>query len=400
MEKDAKHPTNDVLTQLIDSISNIESRIHIMDGNFMKKIGEIDAKVTELEDMTKEFLGEDDEAQAGDATAGGAEGGEMGDEDEEEDFFKVAEKRKDNEKHVKFCPYIEKYNDNRGHQLVRPMPLSKLSGLRYARQYIYWTMHDESFSMLSYCIFMVVMIMILVSTCAYVLATIPDLEDWEGWALMETIVSLAFTVEYVLRVLVVRDRLHYCIEIMNFIDFLAVIPWWLELAFQTDGAVLRMIRVVRLARISRLRTSANVSEYIEVMKTTLVKTFKESFGMLSALLFLEVIVFSSLIYVAENGKDHPGQSNGFTSIPYAMWWCVVTITTVGYGDMYPVSVAGKIIGCITTFTGLVVMAIFVIIIGGNFEKIYKDYQRRKRKFTKKATDKQKKESDDKDTSGD
>jgi len=135
-----------------------------------------------------------------------------------------------------------------------------------------------------------------------------------------------------------------------------------------------MIRVIRLARISRLRASGSVSEYIEVLKT-----FRESFGMIFALISLEVIVFSSLIYVAESEADHSGQGHQFVSIPACMWWTVVTITTVGYGDMYPVTISGKLIGTITTFTGLIVMAIFVIIIGGNFEKIYKDYQRKKRK---------------------
>merc|ERR1711879_256484 len=76
---------------------------------------------------------------------------------------------------------------------------------------------------------------------------------------------------------------------------------------------------------------------------------------------------------------HDGQGHDFMGIPGCMWWTVVTITTVGYGDMYPVTIPGKLIGTITTFTGLIVMAIFVIIIGGNFEKIYKDYQRKKRK---------------------
>merc|ERR1719204_2724298 len=144
-----------------------------MDGNFMKKIGAIDTKVSELEDLTKEFLGEDEEddgegdpAPSGSATPAGTERGDTIQEElqEDEDFYKAAEKKKDEAKHALFCPYVEEVTE-RANQLPRPIPLSNLSGLRWIRQYIYWTMHDETFSRASYLVFVTVMIMILTSTC-------------------------------------------------------------------------------------------------------------------------------------------------------------------------------------------------------------------------------------------
>jgi len=160
-------------------------------------------------------------------------------------------------------------------------------------------MHDEQYNCLSYSVFIFVMLLIFTSTFAYVLETVPPLKNLPIWTKLEEFISIAFTIEYILRILVVRNRFMYFRQLMNFIDLLAVLPFYIELLFDSDGAFLRMIRVVRLARISRLRTSSNVSEYIEVMKMTMEKTIVESFGMLAALLFLEVIVFSSLIYVGD-----------------------------------------------------------------------------------------------------
>lgn len=367
-----------IVKKLISSIHSIEGRIVLIEQKFTDKIRNIDGKVSELEDLTKEFLGEDDDDNEAGATETPKAGTDMEEfaGREDEDFFKSTERKKDNEKHAKFCPYIVPS------PLVNapePVPVSELSGIPYIRQYIYFLFHDEKFNIVAWLIFIGVMILIFISTVAYVLETIPALETHKIWDVLEAFVSIAFTVEYLMRIIVVRNRLEYALVPLNMVDFLAVIPWYLEIGLGFNGAILRMIRVIRLARISRLRTSASVSEYIEVMKATLEKTAKESFGMLAALLFLEIIVFSSLIYVAEKDADHPGQGNQFNSIPSSSWWCVVTITTVGYGDMFPTTTWGKIIGTVTTFTGLIVMAIFVIIIGGNFEKIYKDYQRKKRK---------------------
>jgi len=384
---DDPNSAENIVKKLISSIHSIEGRLVLIEQKFTEKIRNIDVKVSELEDLTKEFLGEDGDGLSGEnedsglvsGTATPKPGGDAG--DNGDDFFKAAERRKDNEKHAQFCPYMKEIGDDI-YEPNRPDSSTDLRGFQFLRQYIYFIMHDEQFNMLAYTVFITVMLLIFISTVAYVLETVPPLKGEKIWEVLEVIVSIAFTVEYALRIIVVRNRLEYFIQPMNFVDFLAVIPFYMEKFFKYEGAVLRMIRVIRLARISRLRTSANVSEYIEVMKTTLEKTVKESFGMLTALLFLEVIVFSSLIYVCENGKHDPaihGAYNEFNSIPAAAWWCVVTITTVGYGDMYPVTTIGKIIGMVTTFTGLIVMAIFVIIIGGNFEKIYKDYQRKKRK---------------------
>ena len=95
------------------------------------------------------------------------------------------------------------------------------------------------------------------------------------------------------------------------------------------------------------------------------------------MIFLEIIVFSSLVYVAEHG------SGSFTSIPATSWWAFTTITTVGYGDMYPVSFIGRVIGVLCMFSGLLLIALPVIIIGANFQKQYAKYVALKNSYSKK-----------------
>lgn len=268
---------------------------------------------------------------------------------------------------------------------------------------VYLTMEDESYSLLSYFITILVMLLIFVSTAAYIGQTIPQYEDNDVWDDIELVVSLCFTLEYGVRILVCRDMWSFFIDPMNMIDFLAVIPFWIEVMSQAlqsgpggdsggsnGGNLLRVIRVIRLARVVRLLKSKRFAEYLEIFKKTL-SASAESFGLLVTIVFLETIIFASLIFVTERGElvDDPtneydgqwvrydGNPTHFVSIPAAAYWCIVTMTTVGYGDQYPITVPGKIVGCITMFTGLLVIALPVIIVGGNFEQVYQEHRKRK-----------------------
>merc|ERR1719494_1231292 len=240
-------------------------------------------------------------------------------------------------------------------------------------------MEDETYSLFSWLITITVMILIFVSTAAYVLQTLPVYEDDNIWNQIEWVVSVCFTIEYGIRILMCRDMWSYFIDLMNMIDFLAVIPFWIEWASIQitggstggGGSLLRVIRVIRLARVVRLLKS---------------KRFAESFGLLVTIVFLETIIFASLIFVTERGTydeesglwlRSDGLETHFVSIPEAAYWCIVTMTTVGYGDQYPITVYGKFVGCITMFTGLMVIALPVIIVGGNFEQVYQDHRKAK-----------------------
>jgi len=261
----------------------------------------------------------------------------------------------DNQGHCKYCP------DKSSHPFLFAL---------------HRTMEDESYSKLSFCIITYVMVCIIVSTVTYIIETMPVIQESERAVLVllriEWVVSVSFTLEYLLRIISVRSRCKWFRDLMNFIDFLAVVPFWIEMASGSAGAsVLRVIRVVRLARIIRLMKSDRFIEYLNVFGAT-IKRSSESFGLLATLILLQVILFGSIFYVIE-AETNPN----FNSIPMGCFYTVVTITTVGYGDSFPNTALGRVVAVVCMFLGLLVVALPVIIIGGNFEKEFRSYQLKK-----------------------
>jgi len=278
----------------------------------------------------------------------------------------------------RYCPYPSPFPNE---EQVSPEyytphlvldPLSKENKFKYCRAYIYHFMHNESLNrgaeLFEYFIFF----LIVISSSAYILSTV-DSYDTNLWELIEIIVSICFTVEYVARIISVKNLHWYVIQPLNVIDLMAVIPWYIEKSTGAQGTGLRVLRVVRLCRIFRLRSM--MAEYSEIVIRAIVKTISQSSGMVSFIILLELSVCSSLMYVIEKDED-----SGFTSIPISMYWCMVTITTVGYGDMYPATDLGRLLACFTMFTGLIVIACVVIVFGGNFEESQTKFFERKKYY--------------------
>jgi len=242
---------------------------------------------------------------------------------------------------------------------------------------------DESYSWGSFIIIATVMALIFVSTFSYVLETDPNLTGKPAFEIIETVVSLVFTLEYAARIISCRNMWSYFWDPMNMIDFLAVIPFWIQITFAGGGggSLLRVIRVIRLARIFRLLKSPFFQEYLEVFGKTFTLS-SHAFGLILTMLCLFITVFGSLVYEAEKTDMNEdgiwvagGEQTYFISIPAAMYWCVVTMTTVGYGDYYPTQVPAKIVGIVTMLWGLLVIALPVIIIGGNFDVVFTKFRK-------------------------
>ncbi len=166
---------------------------------------------------------------------------------------------------------------------------------------------------------------------------------------LEWIFTGLFTLEYLLRLISIKRPLRYVISFLGFIDLLAIIPSYLSIFFVGAQSllVLRALRLLRVFRIFKLTHFLTEIEFLKIALTTSLK--KITIFMLVVLSF--VIILGSIMYLVENGE------NGFISIPDSIYWAIVTVTTVGYGDIAPVTATGKFIASLMMFIGYGIIAV-------------------------------------------
>ncbi|MDD1678769.1 MAG: ion transporter [Methanomicrobiales archaeon] len=183
-----------------------------------------------------------------------------------------------------------------------------------------------------------------------------------------------FTVEYGLRAWVATEnewyrrpitgRLRHALAPMSIIDFLAILPFYIP--FLIVGLDLRFIRILRLFRISRILKMGHYSESLKTFERVFYKKWHE-LSMAFFVIFVALVLFSSVMYYAE----HMAQPDKFGSIPEAMWWGTVTLATIGYGDVYPITPLGKVIGGIIALLGIAIFALPTGIVAAGFvEELY------------------------------
>lgn len=186
-----------------------------------------------------------------------------------------------------------------------------------------------------------------------------------------------FILELLLRFIVCPSKLQFLKNTLNWIDLAAILPFILFITLflitndcgvaQNTGA----ISVIRILRVTRILKLGKHSVGLQLLGKTLSTSWKELF-MLSVFLGICIVIFSGAIYYAELG----GEDSHFDSIPSAFWWAVVTLTTVGYGDMYPLTPAGKLVGTLAVLCGILALSFPVPVIVTNFGKYYKKYSKR------------------------
>ncbi len=194
-------------------------------------------------------------------------------------------------------------------------------------------------------------VVILASVAVVMLDSVESIKAQWHQALMaaEWLFTLTFTLEYAMRLWLVRRPWRYATSFYGIIDLLAVLPTYLALVL-TGSSYLIVIRILRLLRVFRVLKLVEYSSEAGELITALLRSRRKIFVFVSALLGI-VVVFGALMYVVE-GPEH-----GFTSIPAGMYWAIVTMATVGYGDIVPHTILGRFVTSALILIGYSIIAV-------------------------------------------
>lgn len=204
--------------------------------------------------------------------------------------------------------------------------------------------------------------LILLSLISFSLETLPDLNSQTKYilSLFELISVIIFSIEFILRIVLTKSPFRYVFSFFGLIDLLAILPFYLA-----SGIDLRSIRIFRLFRLFRIFKLLKYNSAIDRVSDAFSSIKKELVVFGVATLFL-LYVAAVGIYYCEN----PVQPEKFKSVFHSLWWSVTTLTTVGYGDMYPITVGGKLFTSLIVFIGMGMVAIPTGLLASAFSKTF------------------------------
>lgn len=222
-------------------------------------------------------------------------------------------------------------------------------------------------------------VLIVISIAAMAIETLPDFDRdrWSGRFLaFDWVIVVIFTVEYGLRLWTAPSTLRYVFSFWGLIDLIAIAPFWAGLLFGLPGGeALFTLRVLRLAKL--LRFVANV----EVIERTFLLIWRE---MLAFFFFAMLMMFIAAVGIYS--FEHEAQPEAFASIPHAFWFAVATLTTVGYGDVVPVTATGKIFTFLILMIGIGIVALPVGFISSAFSQAREEEKERKAAIRRELAD--------------
>uniref|UniRef100_A0A4W5R1A7 Potassium voltage-gated channel, subfamily G, member 4a n=1 Tax=Hucho hucho TaxID=62062 RepID=A0A4W5R1A7_9TELE len=236
-------------------------------------------------------------------------------------------------------------------------------------------------------------VMVAVTVISLCISTMPDLREEEDRGecsqkcrhmfIVETVCVAWFSLEWILRFIQARSKLEFIRGPLNVIDAMAILPYYVSLVVDEDdpaldhekaggtsyldklGLVLRILRALRILYVMRL---ARHSLGLQTLGLTVRKSTRE-FGLLLLFLCVAVTLFSPLVHLAESELTG---AQDFSSIPASYWWAIISMTTVGYGDMVPRSIPGQVVALSSILSGILIMAFPATSIFHMFSKSYQE----------------------------
>ena len=195
----------------------------------------------------------------------------------------------------------------------------------------------------------VIQLLIVLSIVTFSIDTLPNLDHIERELLngIELVSVIIFSIEYILRIIAAEKRLKFIFSFYGIIDLLAVAPFYLSL-----GMDLRSMRALRLLRIFRVFKLVRYNKALKRFNRAISIAREEIVIFLSAAILLIYLTAVGIYFF-----EHEAQPDKFDNIFDSLWWAVVTLTTVGYGDIYPITVGGKLFTVIILLLGLGIVAV-------------------------------------------
>lgn len=193
---------------------------------------------------------------------------------------------------------------------------------------------------------------------------------------IECVCNAWFTIEFLIRITASPSRCEFVKSSVNLIDMIATMSFYVDLTLQKFASHLENADILEFFSIIRIMRLFKLTRHSSGLKI-LIQTFRASAKELTLLVFflvLGIVIFASLVYYAERIQYNP--DNDFKSIPLGLWWALVTMTTVGYGDMVPKTYIGMFVGALCALAGVLTIALPVPVIVSNFAMYYSHTQAR------------------------
>ena len=200
---------------------------------------------------------------------------------------------------------------------------------------------------------------------------------------LDVICTVFFSLELVLRFSFAPSKWRFVVSVMNIIDLLALVPLYVTVIFQSSDLqacylnerfVIEIMFILRIIRMFRIFHLVKHYQALKVLVYALKASLKELM-MLFIFLLIGMLVFSTMIYYAER-KDATSPGDMFSTIPMGFWWSIITMTTVGYGDVYPTSTVGYVVGTACSVCGVLMVALTIPVISNNFTLFYRHVRSR------------------------
>ena len=207
--------------------------------------------------------------------------------------------------------------------------------------------------------------------------TVAGLEQDSGLFILDIICTVYFTIELIVRFSFAPLKKDFVMSAMNVIDLLALVPLYMQLIFNTDNMrscyvneqlIIEIMFVLRIVRMFRIFHLVKHYQALKILVYAL-KASVQELCMLAIFLIIGMLVFASMIYYAER-KSLFQPSDRFNTIPKGFWWAIITMTTVGYGDVFPTSTMGYIVGTACAVSGVLMIALTIPVISNNFTLFY------------------------------